>query len=74
MTQFDRVDEVLRGAAGVEFTGAVARIEHRGRLVFERAYGATRADAEGYAHPPESPGIGVDWDWDFIEKCTTKKV
>jgi L-alanine-DL-glutamate epimerase-like enolase superfamily enzyme len=29
-------------------------------------------DAEGYAHPPESPGIGVDWDWDFIEKCTTK--
>ncbi|MGB7752585.1 MAG: enolase C-terminal domain-like protein, partial [Candidatus Acidiferrales bacterium] len=29
-------------------------------------------DAAGYAHPPESAGIGVDWDWDFIEKCTTK--
>ncbi|HTQ61297.1 MAG TPA: enolase C-terminal domain-like protein [Candidatus Solibacter sp.] len=29
-------------------------------------------DNEGYAHPPEVPGIGVDWDWDFIEKCTTK--
>lgn len=44
MTQFHRVDEVLRGACGVEFTGAVARIENRGRLIFERAYGATRAD------------------------------
>ena len=29
-------------------------------------------DVEGYAHPPESPGIGVDWDWNFIEKCTMK--
>ena len=28
-----------------EFTGAVARIEHRGQVVFERAYGVTRADA-----------------------------
>lgn len=26
------------------FTGAVARVEHRGRLVFERAYGLTRDD------------------------------
>ncbi|MBV8197872.1 MAG: beta-lactamase family protein [Candidatus Eremiobacteraeota bacterium] len=38
------VDSVLREACGKEFTGAVARIEHRGRLVFERAYGVTRAD------------------------------
>ena len=29
-------------------------------------------DAEGYAHPPNSPGIGVDWDWDFIDRCTLK--
>lgn len=29
-------------------------------------------DSQGYAHPPETPGIGVDWDWDFIDKCTTK--
>jgi len=29
-------------------------------------------DAQGYAHPPESPGIGVEWDYDFIEKCTIK--
>jgi L-alanine-DL-glutamate epimerase-like enolase superfamily enzyme len=29
-------------------------------------------DAEGYAHPPEAPGIGVEWDMDFIEKCTIK--
>jgi L-alanine-DL-glutamate epimerase-like enolase superfamily enzyme len=27
-------------------------------------------DAEGYAHPPTTPGTGVDWDWDFIDKCT----
>lgn len=35
----------MRAGAGSEFTGAVARVEHRGRVVFERAYGATRADA-----------------------------
>ena len=29
-------------------------------------------DAEGYAYPPQGPGIGVDWDWDFIDKCTMK--
>jgi L-alanine-DL-glutamate epimerase-like enolase superfamily enzyme len=27
-------------------------------------------DSEGFAHPPESAGIGVEWDWDFIENCT----
>lgn len=31
-----------------------------------------QVDPEGYAHPPQSPGIGIDWDWDFIDKCTTK--
>jgi CubicO group peptidase (beta-lactamase class C family) len=41
---FDRVHAVLQEACGTQFTGAVARIEHRGRLCFERAYGATRAD------------------------------
>jgi CubicO group peptidase (beta-lactamase class C family) len=40
-----RVDAVLETATGNEFTGAVARIEHRGRVVFERAYGVTRNDA-----------------------------
>lgn len=39
---FDRVDAVLRGACGRQFTGAVARIEHKGVLRFERAYGVTR--------------------------------
>lgn len=29
-------------------------------------------DSEGYAHVPEVPGIGVNWDWDFIENCTVK--
>jgi L-alanine-DL-glutamate epimerase-like enolase superfamily enzyme len=29
-------------------------------------------DVEGYAHPPNSPGTGVNFDWDFIDKCTLK--
>lgn len=41
------IDELLRDACGDEFTGAVARIEHRGQVVFERAYGTTRLDALG---------------------------
>jgi CubicO group peptidase (beta-lactamase class C family) len=43
------IDRVLEEACGTEFTAAVARIEHRGRLVYERAYGVTRAD--GFARP-----------------------
>ncbi|MBV9055119.1 MAG: beta-lactamase family protein [Candidatus Eremiobacteraeota bacterium] len=43
MTNFS-VEAILRDACGTEFTGAVARIELGGRVVFERAYGATRAD------------------------------
>ncbi len=31
-------------------------------------------DAEGYAHPPTTPGIGVEFDWDFIDDCTIKKL
>lgn len=27
-------------------------------------------DSEGYAHPPETPGHGVEWDWDFVDNCT----
>lgn len=38
------MDETLRSACGTAFTGAVARIEHGGRPVFERAYGSTRDD------------------------------
>jgi CubicO group peptidase (beta-lactamase class C family) len=46
---FPSADRVLRRACGREFTAAVARIEHRGRLAFERAYGVTRDDAS--SHP-----------------------
>jgi CubicO group peptidase (beta-lactamase class C family) len=39
------VQEALESTCGIEFTAAVARVEHRGKLVFERAYGVTRSDA-----------------------------
>ena len=48
-TGFSAADRVLRGAAGSGFTGAVARIEHKGNLLFEKAYGVTRDD--GFAKP-----------------------
>ncbi|MFN2449505.1 MAG: serine hydrolase domain-containing protein, partial [Candidatus Baltobacteraceae bacterium] len=38
-------DDVLREATGKTFTAAVARVEHRGVPVFERAYGVTRQDS-----------------------------
>ena len=44
-SRFPRVEEVLESACGIEFTAAVAHIEHRGTPVFERAYGVTRDDA-----------------------------
>jgi serine-type D-Ala-D-Ala carboxypeptidase len=47
--RFAGVDGVLRAACGVAFTGAVARVESRGTVVFERAYGVTRTDA--FARP-----------------------
>ncbi|MGA8324574.1 MAG: serine hydrolase domain-containing protein, partial [Candidatus Cybelea sp.] len=39
--------QILEEACGTQFTAAVARIEHRGRVIFERAYGITRADDLG---------------------------
>lgn len=27
-------------------------------------------DERGYAHPPQAPGIRVEFDWDFIDNCT----
>jgi serine-type D-Ala-D-Ala carboxypeptidase len=42
-----RVHRILEHACGTQFTAAVARIEHHGRVIFERAYGVTRADELG---------------------------
>ncbi len=39
------IHKLLQAYLGKEYTAAVARIEHRGRVVFERAYGLTRDDA-----------------------------
>ena len=38
------VDAVLEAACGARFTGAVARVERHGQLLYECAFGATRAD------------------------------
>lgn len=27
-------------------------------------------DKKGYAHPPQSPGLGIEYDWDFIDNAT----
>lgn len=43
---FERVQRVLREGCGELFTAAVARIEHRGTLLFEAAYGVTRDDVQ----------------------------
>jgi serine-type D-Ala-D-Ala carboxypeptidase len=39
------IERALGGGLGTQFTAAVARIEHRGRVVYERAWGVTRADS-----------------------------
>jgi CubicO group peptidase (beta-lactamase class C family) len=44
LAEFSRVERALREGSGSQFSGAVARIEHRGRVMFERAYGVTRTD------------------------------
>lgn len=41
---FGVTDAVLERACGTAFTGAVARVERAGQVVFERAYGKTRDD------------------------------
>lgn len=38
------IDSVLESAVGQRFTGAVARVERRGELLYERAIGTTRGD------------------------------
>lgn len=45
---FAQVDAALHAATGKQFTGAVARIERGGRVVFERAYGTTRLDEASF--------------------------
>jgi CubicO group peptidase (beta-lactamase class C family) len=47
--RFERIERVVRDACGRQFTAAVARVEHRGKVLFESAYGATRDD--GAARP-----------------------
>jgi CubicO group peptidase (beta-lactamase class C family) len=46
VSRFGDVDAVLEGSVGTVFTGAVARIERGGRVVFERALGSTRLDGQ----------------------------
>lgn len=45
----ERIERILRAATGNAFTGAVARVERRGRLVWEAAFGETRDDEDAQA-------------------------
>jgi L-alanine-DL-glutamate epimerase-like enolase superfamily enzyme len=35
---------------------------------------AIRIDAEGYVSPPDAPGLGVELDWDILDKHTIAKL
>ncbi|HEV3153562.1 MAG TPA: serine hydrolase [Candidatus Baltobacteraceae bacterium] len=52
---FSAVRRVLHEATGVWFTGAAARVEYRGRPVFEEAYGVTRLDGDPCAIYVDTP-------------------
>jgi CubicO group peptidase (beta-lactamase class C family) len=41
---FAEVDEAVAAAVGTRFSAAVVRVEHRGRVLHERAFGRTRDD------------------------------
>ncbi len=43
-SKFSAIDSLLHKATGTWYTGAVARIERGGKLLFEEAYGTTRND------------------------------
>lgn len=45
LERYAAIDDVLREAQGRRFTGAVARVERGGALLYERAFGSTRLDA-----------------------------
>ncbi|NNM92490.1 MAG: beta-lactamase family protein [Candidatus Eremiobacteraeota bacterium] len=55
---FAECDTVLRDALDRRYTAAVARVERHGRVLFERAYGRTRADT--FARP-----IAIDTRFDL---------
>ncbi|HEY5349462.1 MAG TPA: serine hydrolase domain-containing protein, partial [Candidatus Lustribacter sp.] len=52
------IDRVLDAACGRAFTAAVARVERRGVVVYERAVGVTRAD-------PDAVPVYVDSQFDL---------
>lgn len=31
-------------------------------------------DKQGYLHVPQNPGLGIDFDWEFIEQCSYKEL
>uniref|UniRef100_E6PIZ0 Putative beta-lactamase n=1 Tax=mine drainage metagenome TaxID=410659 RepID=E6PIZ0_9ZZZZ len=55
---FPECDAVLRNALDRRYTASVARVERHGRVLFERAYGRTRADE--FARP-----IAIDTRFDL---------
>ena len=43
---------------------------HPTSLLSHAIHNPIQIDTEGYAHPPQQPGLGIEWDWDFIDNAT----
>ena len=52
--RFAALDAIVQDALAVRLSGAVVRIEHEGVLLYEQAYGTTRADAAGRTLGPDT--------------------
>lgn len=66
---------IVTKAANLHVMGAIANCEFFEQPVPEEKFelyakDLIRIDAEGYVHMPSKPGIGVDLDWDDIERRT----
>lgn len=60
----EKSEELVRRLAAIPYSGAISG---RWRL-------AEFINEQGCAHPPQSAGLGIDFDWDFVENCTIRKL
>jgi len=83
---FQVVPRSRTGSANCVIVGTPRRLIHflavelQRKLLYPLSYmefgmkNKLQIDAGGYAHPPQTAGIGVDFDWDFIDRSTIKKL